>query len=851
MKKLASAILLLSICGSTLPISAQSKTSKSVKAVKQLATSDVFVFAKAFSDGSSSWVTWDVDLKSRAMAFEVSRLTSQGPELLTVSPIPGAQMSKGFFDIEGVFGTVYQISAILPDGKRVTSEPVSSEYIEDIETVAGRANAELSAVSDNNGIITSQRLELPREFLETAKQARAYDPAMQRMLSAQAGVKIGIKRDGMYRIKRDQLQAAGFDVNSDPTKWQLFLNGVERAINVDAAGNYIEFFGRGIETIECDIAQYYLIVGSVNGKRMTRRVSRPINGPVIAKNYDQTFTYRERIGYVWDFLNGEAENWWGSIFYDAGINIPLTITGVDPESTVTKVNIALHGYSIGQHNVPIELNGHSLGTLTWSGSTPHTAEFTIPTSHLLEGANTLSLRTLAGNDFVMFDTIDFRYARKFAANLNRVQFYTLGTRGAVVSGFSTSNIRLFDITNETEPGIVDGLTVTSNAGAFDLQLPAYRTRVYSALDDSAMLTPFSIKANNASSLATPANNGTLTIISHPDLMVEAENWAAYRRGQGTQVRVVDVEDIYDEFSYGLTNAASVTAFLNYARLNWQTPPQYVLLLGDGSYDPKNYTNRGYQNMVPTKMVSTVYLETGSDEALADFDNDGLSEIAIGRIPVSTPSQAAAQLARVVAFETPSQQNLDRGAVFAYDAPNGFDFQWMSQQLRGQLPSSMPVVYVDRLAANSQQTLINEINTGKYLANYAGHGTTGSWFGTSFFSVNNLNGAAGFPQVANGSNKTIFTMLTCLNGYFINPYADSLSEWLIKHNNGGASLAWASTGLTTPDIQMIMATRFFSQLGGGAIPRSGDLVKDAKTTIPGGTDVRLSWALIGDPMLKVR
>ncbi|MBK9162892.1 MAG: hypothetical protein IPM21_03125 [Acidobacteria bacterium] len=57
------------------------------------------------------------------------------------------------------------------------------------------------------------------------------------------------------------------------------------------------------------------------------------------------------------------------------------------------------------------------------------------------------------------------------------------------------------------------------------------------------------------------------------------------------------------------------------------------------------------------------------------------------------------------------------------------------------------------------------------------------------------------------------------------------------------------GTTTPDVQEVMAQRFYNQLGAGNIPRM-DLIRDAKSTIPGGIDVRLSWTLIGDPMLKV-
>jgi hypothetical protein len=70
----------------------------------------------------------------------------------------------------------------------------------------------------------------------------------------------------------------------------------------------------------------------------------------------------------------------------------------------------------------------------------------------------------------------------------------------------------------------------------------------------------------------------------------------------------------------------------------------------------------------------------------------------------------------------------------------------------------------------------------------------------------------------------------------------MGEVLLKSNNGGAVSVWASTGLTTPDVQEVMATRFYTQMSAGNITRLGDLIKDAKSVINGGRDVRLSWAL---------
>jgi hypothetical protein len=319
-----------------------------------------------------------------------------------------------------------------------------------------------------------------------------------------------------------------------------------------------------------------------------------------------------------------------------------------------------------------------------------------------------------------------------------------------------------------------------------------------------------------------------------------------------------VADVFDEFGYGVLGSASINSFLDYAFNNWQTQPQYVLLMGDGSYDPRNYEGNGSFDMVPMKFVDTAYEETGSDEALADFDNDGLAEMSIGRISARTGTAITLSLNKTMAFEANATTALSRGALFAYDVPNGFDFRLVSEYLRDLLlPLPMPpATMVGRgmpppnefvLDPNAQTNLMNGLNTGKYIVNYAGHGSAGLWASTGFFSINNV------PQLTNVNNQSIFTMLTCLNGYFMRPReSDScIAERLLFAQNGGSVVSWASSGSTTPDVQLAMASRFYSQVAAGNITRMGDLIRDAKSVLPSGTDVRFSWVLLGDPMLKIR
>jgi hypothetical protein len=286
-------------------------------------------------------------------------------------------------------------------------------------------------------------------------------------------------------------------------------------------------------------------------------------------------------------------------------------------------------------------------------------------------------------------------------------------------------------------------------------------------------------------------------------------------------------------------------FLLFAKNNWQLAPRYVLLVGDGDYDSRNYEGFGFFNYIPANIVNTVFSETASDDSIVDFNGDGLAEMAIGRIPARTTGHVTNALNKTMTFEQPAMQSLSRGALFACDVSTDYDFCGMSGRIRDQLPAGTPNVIVSRTDLNASATLVNEMNTGKYITNYSGHGATGTWQSGSFFSNTQV------AQLTNINSPTIYTMLTCLNGFFHNTVNVSLAETLLNSTNGGAVAAWASSGLTTPDVQEVMGKRFYNQIGLGNITRLGDLIIDAKTVVPGGSDVRESWVLLGDPMLKVR
>lgn len=820
--------------------------------------------AGALTDGDGVYIAWQAEMETGNAGFIVKRIARDGSEGQP-NFVPGAALTStettvsgekySFFDIAGSEKDTYVIESLSTTGERRVFGPFAVQPVKSLKGITGQTGTEMRTAELSRPKNEMRALNLDKTVsAEVEQNTVAPDLTMQRWVASQPGVKIGVKQQGFYRVTRAELVAAGFNVNSPSSNWQLYVDGVEQSIVVAPDDSFIEFYGRTIDTPESGTKIYYLIAGGTSGKRIASLPIANLRG-VQATGYPQSFTRKDRTTYLTSgILNGDDENFFGGVpvigtnsttVPPTPTNFTFTLTGVDTTSTKALIYVKFQGISVSTHQVVAKLNGTPLPALSGVGTVSMSGSFAVPTSSLVEGLNTLQVQAFGGGaDITVLDTIRVDYVRRFVAEQNRVSFYTTAFRSATVSNFASSAIRLFDITAPDSPSAVANPTVEGSGNNFSVKVPANRGRVFHAVSPEGVLTAASVIQNFPSTLSTPAHNAQLIILSHRDWLAKSEDWANYRRGQGFVVEVVDIEDVYDEYSYGSMSTTGVNSFLNYAKNNWQTPPAYVLIMGDASYDYRNYQNRVVPGMVPTKRVDTVYEETGSDEAMCDFNNDGVAEIAVGRLPIRSGAEVTQLLTKTQSFESTIATAWSRGGLFASDLPNGYDFDALGRRVAANVPSTIPVTFVNRADPDSRNTLIATLNSGKFFVNYSGHGSTGIWDGNWFTTTD-------APTLVNSPNYTLYFMLTCLNGYFLRPDADGLAESVLKAPNGGAVASWASTGKTTPDVQEVMAARFYSQFGNPGMTRLGDLINDAKVNLNGGRDVRLSWALLGDPMLRIK
>jgi hypothetical protein len=311
------------------------------------------------------------------------------------------------------------------------------------------------------------------------------------------------------------------------------------------------------------------------------------------------------------------------------------------------------------------------------------------------------------------------------------------------------------------------------------------------------------------------------------------------------VAVVDVEDVYDEFNFGQKSPQAIKDFLAFARSSWETAARFVLLVGDASLDPKGYLGRPDSDFVPTKLIDTSLMETASDDGLVDFDGDGATDMAVGRLPVSTAEEATSVIAKIVGYDSSAPSNHVLLVADSGDSNEDFDFESFSHDLRSAIPQNLIVSEIDRGQMDSalaQTELMASLYRGQKVVNYVGHGNVDQWRASLLTSAD----ARGLE---NSAHLPLFVSMTCLNGYFQDGAVESLAESLIKAERGGAIAVWASSGMTGAFSQSVMNQQMFRLVLDGSMTL-GEATLKAKATVI-DTDFRRTWILFGDPTTRLR
>ncbi len=554
-------------------------------------------------------------------------------------------------------------------------------------------------------------------------------------------------------------------------------------------------------------------------------------------------------------LNGDHENFFGPVITGNGALVNLSTHNVERTSTApVQLSVSLQGASLGTHQINVSVNGTPAGSISFSDESSTNQTLSFPGAWLIDGDNLIKLAPTSANDVSLVDYVRVTYPHSFRAENDSLQFSLKATQSARVDGFTTADIRIVDVTDPTSVQSVRPI-IDGSGSAFAATVPSGergKARRLVALPASRISQPASLTLNQRSALNSNTNGADLVIIAYKDFIPSLAPLVAQRQAGGYVVKLVDIDDVYDEFSFGAHTPQAIRDFMSLARSSWTRAPSYLLLAGDASYDPRNRLGAGNFDFVPTRLVDTgtagtaTALETASDDWLTDFDGNGIADIAVGRLPVRSVAEANLVVSKIVNY---SPANAGNKALLVADTQGSyyFNFEAANDQVATALPAGMTIQKVYRRLQSSDSdaraNIIANLNSGQSVTVYSGHGNVDIW-GGAIFSGSDATG------LTNGNRLSFVVVMDCLNGYFADPSLKSLAESLLSAPNGGAVASFASSGLTIPDGQHEMGLRMFQLLYGGPSMSIGDASRQAKSATA-DMDVRRTWILLGDPTLKIR
>lgn len=716
---------------------------------------------------------------------------------------------------------------------------------------------------------------------------------------------------GLYRLTYNDLQAAGVPVATvNPATFALTLRDQPIAIQVTGAADgrfdpadQVVFYAVPNERRYLANNLYQFTYGGAAGLRMTTRQTTPTASDPLISAMQHSARRENNANYYSTFEMAADGDYWFDTSLSVSALFPTvtrsyalnTAAPLVPLGDTATVRMQMQGGrnqdANPDHSVLARINNHELGLYQWEGNaTPFTITETIPTAWLTSSNNsfalTASLDQLPGLSgyLIVPNWFEVIYSAAMQADQGRLYVAGLvaanGTRARVhTTGWETQAVSVYDVRDAERP--VQLLTTQAVAAGntwevdfWDEWATGTASPRYYLATAATLRAPLAIEVDVPSTLLSTSNEADYIAIAHASLADAVQPLLAHRAAQGLRTRLVDVQDIYDEWSGGQMDPEAIRSFLSYAYHHWNQggpPPAYVLLVGDGHYDFKNYLGLNFPNLIPPYLayVDPVMGETAADNryVCADGPDDVLPDMHLGRLSARTPADVTAYINKIVAYEGAAAGDWQQRAVFVADADDdrAGNFHLMSDNVR---LNWLPAVYKDEVVyfkmdedhntgAEMRSAIKAEFNRGTAYLQWFGHGSQSRWGSVSMFDT--LDVPALDPQ-----NRLPLTVhMACWTGYFIylppsNPStlgSQSLGEVLVLTPGRGSIADISPTGQHTGGPAMLFNQGLIKALYLDSIMQPGPAIDAARYyyfyNSVGALDILDTMILLGDPALRLR
>ncbi len=723
-------------------------------------------------------------------------------------------------------------------------------------------------------------------------------------------VKIGVAQDGVYRFDYNDLSQLGVSLNGvNPHTLKLFNKGILIPIYVygendgsfdpgdfiefagirNMGGNYREISAQGEPYNEylgryTDTTIYWLTWGGENGLRVEISNGNPQIPALDTLKYYNELIHKEINNYfdfsMADQVEREEPFWASNKTWNEGnlgvgvLNVSFSLSDVYSDANA-KMFVKLQDYasdiSTNAHLLALSLNDYP--TLYDSGFInkydQKVLEGNFNSSLLVEGTNKIkvhSFQTAATLNTCIRDWYEMEYPRYIKANSDSLLF--------VFNYLNTSGVYCFYV-NNLQNGFLSfwkfGDTfkkyfVSTNNNSVFIKDTLGSDNKFFICDSNKVLKPKLYYKKQFVNLRSNQNKADYLTITNKSLLNKAQVYNNFiANNYNIETKLVDVDDIYDEFAYGYFDPECIKEFLKNTHANWQQPfPQFVFLIGDANYD-YHFNKFKYQNTPPIVNIVPSFGAPVSDNWFVTWDTTGayIPEMNIGRIPVHTAEELNNYLQRHQNYLTHPYDNWNKSYLFfsgGKDDQNELDLLRETNQniidndvIPSPIGGNWSHFYktlnpITNFGPYSHEYIQNAINQGALFISYLGHSGTQTWD----------NSIVDPSQLHNTYNRNpLITDFGCSTGKFAEPDVVSFSELFINSNQGQAisyignsSLGFTSTATSFPGI-------FYNKILQDSILNISEAHKLAKMELlqdygSSGTYklFALTNELIGDPIISL-
>jgi len=517
-----------------------------------------------------------------------------------------------------------------------------------------------------------------------------------------------------------------------------------------------------------------------------------------------------------------------------------------------------------------------------------------------------------GGPQAALDWVRIFYPKSLEAGQIPIHFSTPlaeeGTFTFVLTGFSSAPIVL----DVTDPGAYRWLGTRAQGSNFLVQATA------GSIDEPRELIAFTsdqVQSLNAASVCgsecnvIPQNlHGIQTwpdfiIVTSNQFITQARTLADRRNAEGLNVEVVDVKQIYNEFSGGQQDVRGIRDYLKF--IYDRSPDEerllkYVLLFGDGHFDYRNLdASATFPNLIPPFETEESWnpetsYTTDDYYGLLD-DNEGLwpfargtfigpnihlnerVDVGIGRFTVHTVEEAQLMIDKIAHYESPNTYGSWRNQYLflADDGPTGTTGQQNDRDLHTQntdvvaisLANLAPEVSQRKVYALSytreflntwqipkaRQDLLSAIDKGTLVVNFSGHGGERGLAQENLFTVEDSRSLQNYDALP------VFITATCSFGRWDLGNEQTGAEELLLNPSGGAiallttvRTVYTSGDATTLNVGLNVALNeeLFKREADHFLPRLGDALRRTKNRRVGYEGNNRKFNLLGDPTLRL-